>query len=118
MGWEKELKNALSATTITKTNETLVLLFGEIMTDNYKSILKFLEKLLKIQPNNSYVLLALGKVCVNAKLWGRAKDYLEASVGLQKLPETYLELAGLANIMQDHKSANQYYKKGFLLDNY
>ena len=110
---EKEIENSLHI----NLNSELLLLLAKINNSNNNNRIKFLEKLLAKNKDNHYLLFTLGKTCINAKLWGKAKDYLEASLGIEKIPETYLELAGLANILDNQEEANKYYKEGFLLQN-
>lgn len=111
---ENELKFYLKK----ELNNNLLMLFVNLKVDcakkNTKKI-EFLEKLLEKDLNNAYLLLALGKLCVKEKLWGKAKDYFIASNSSKPLPETYLELANLSNLLNETEAANKYYKEGFLL---
>lgn len=49
-------------------------------------------------------------------LWGKARAYLEASIGNKELPETYKELGLLMEYLNEPKLAAEYFKKGLFLN--
>ncbi|NMG44837.1 heme biosynthesis protein HemY [Aromatoleum toluvorans] len=53
------------------------------------------EKWLRMYPKDAGLLYALGRLCANAQLWGKAQSYLEASLNLAPSVETHLALARL-----------------------
>ena len=62
------------------------------------------------------LLLVLGKLCLKNKLWGKAKTYLETSLSLKPIADTYLHLAMLLdNKMQEPAKAQQLYQQGLKL---
>ena len=74
------------------------------------------EKWLQEHPHNTHLLYALGNMCVHRSLWGKAKNYYEASLAIQPLPETYLRLARLMEEqMHNTEAAQEYYRQGLHL---
>lgn len=66
--------------------------------------------------HNENLLLALGRISVRARLWGKAQGYLEASIGARAMPTACLELADLyAEQLQQPDKAAEYYQQGLKL---
>lgn len=85
----------------------------ELDTTAEKKQLDVVEKWLKKHPNDAYLLLALGKMCLSRSLWGKARSYLEASLAINPMPENYLKLARLLEEkMDDQAAAQEYYRQG------
>ncbi|MCK4705672.1 MAG: heme biosynthesis protein HemY [Gammaproteobacteria bacterium] len=94
-------------------SETTVVLYSEldVVIDNKQ--LEQVESWLKDHQHNAHLLLALGKLCLNKKLWGKARSHLEASLFIHAMPETYLKLAQLLEQhMDEAKLAQSYYQQG------
>jgi HemY protein len=51
------------------------------------------EKWLHEHPHDGILLLALGRLCVQRQLWGKAQSYLEASLAVEKSCAAHIELA-------------------------
>ncbi len=97
-------------------NESSIILYSEldVMIDNKK--LEMAESWLKDHQHNAYLLLALGKMCISLSLWGKAKNYLEASISINPMPENYLKLARLLEEhMEEPAAAQEYYRQGLHL---
>lgn len=54
------------------------------------------ERWLRDHPEDPQLLAALGRLCVAAELWGKAQNYLEASISFGDTRGAHLELARLA----------------------
>jgi HemY protein len=79
--------------------------------------LQHAESWLKQHPADSSLLLTLGRLCLQNRLWGKARDYLEASLRLQRNPEACAELARLLAQLGDTQRSNQLFQEGLgLLD--
>jgi HemY protein len=94
-------------------HESSIVLYSEldVMVDNKQ--LEAAEGWLKDHNHNSYLLLALGKMCITRSLWGKARNYLEASIAINPMPENYLKLARLLEEhMNDPSAAQEYYRQG------
>ncbi len=110
---EKTLKIYL----IEKSNEwdpDLIKLYGLIKTDNLQNQIKTAELLLKIHPQDHNILLTLGRLCMQADLIGKAKNYLEKSLAIEENPECYAELGRLSQFMGDKEKSFSCYQKGLL----
>lgn len=68
------------------------------------------EKWLNAQPNDSELLLALGRLCVQAQLWGKAQSYLEASLAVDPSCAVHVELARLFDQLGRPDDANRNYR--------
>ncbi|WP_263143931.1 heme biosynthesis HemY N-terminal domain-containing protein [Pseudomonas sp. RIT-PI-AD] len=65
------------------------------------------------QPGDPALLLTLGRLCLHNQLWGKARDYLESSLTLQRDPETCAELAHLLAELGEVERSNQLFREGF-----
>ena len=74
------------------------------------------EKWLDDFGHNENLLLALGRVAMRARLWGKAQGYFEASIGARATPAACLALAELfEHQLQQPDKAAQYYQQGLKL---
>jgi len=96
--------------------ESSIVLYSEldVLVDNKQ--LEMAESWLKDHQHNAWLLLALGKMCITRSLWGKARNYLEASIAINPMPENYLKLARLLEEhMDDSAAAQEYYRQGLHL---
>ena len=70
------------------------------------------EKWLKTNPENAALLLCLGRICKQQKLWGKAYQYLELSARLAPTAVVYTELGQIAIRRNNLHGALNYYSKG------
>lgn len=70
------------------------------------------EKWLKIQQNNPYLLLTLGRLAKANKLWAKAEEYLQASLQYGARGETYQVLADVLAAEGKDEQVIDAYKKG------
>jgi HemY protein len=62
---------------------------------------------------NAHLLLALGRICIREKLWGKAQGFLEASIGIEQTGQNCLAIAELFDIhLQQPEKAAEYYQLG------
>jgi HemY protein len=97
-------------------HESTIILYSEldVMVDN--SQLEAAEAWLEDHQQNAWLLLALGKMCISRSLWGKARNYLEASISIRPMPENYLKLARLLEEhMNEPVAAQEYYRQGLHL---
>lgn len=64
--------------------------------DEARARIERAERWLREHPGDPQLLAALGRLCVAAELWGKAQNYLEASVSFGDSRSARLELARLA----------------------
>ncbi|OGT92449.1 MAG: hypothetical protein A2286_11930 [Gammaproteobacteria bacterium RIFOXYA12_FULL_61_12] len=76
-------------------SEELIALYGLLEVDEPTRLLTNAEKWLSQRQKDPQLLLALGRLALRARLWGKARSYLEASIGEGEVPEAYRELGGL-----------------------
>ena len=99
-----------------KWDDRLVEAYGLFNASDPNEQLKRTEKWLDDYAKNENLLLALGRICVRAKLWGKAQSYLEASIGVKPMASSCLVLAQLlVNQLQQKDKASRYYQKGLEL---
>lgn len=110
---EKTLRNYLNE----KSNQwdaSLIKLYGLIKTTNLPNQIKAAELWLKTRPYDHNLLLALGRLCIQADLIGKAKNYLEKSLAITEEPESFAELGRLSQLMGDTEKSLCCYQKGLL----
>lgn len=91
-------------------NDELVALYGRLGGDPGGRIAKA-EKWLKQHPENGELLLALGRLCLKQRLWGKAQSYLEASLAVWENRAAMLELAQLFDQLGRLDEANRLYRE-------
>lgn len=98
-------------------NNQLVNFYGQLKVEDTTLQLATAEKWLKEYGSNDILLLALGRICVRLKLWGKAQSYLEASIGSRPRAESCLELANLLKRQElnEPEKACAYYQQGLEL---
>jgi len=98
-----------------KWDDSLAYLYGVIDTSDLTRQLSRAEGWLKKHENNPTLLLTAGRLCVRNNLWGKARQYLEASASIGVHPETYKELGNLLEHMGETEDAREYYRKGLAM---
>lgn len=68
------------------------------------------ESWLNQHPQDAVLLVTLGRLCLRAELWGKARDYLERSVRLAPSRAALLALAQLAERTGDASKAQRLYR--------
>lgn len=68
------------------------------------------EDWLKQQPRDAQLLLALGRLCRQQQLWGKAQSYLEASLSIEPTRLAHLELGALFDRLDRADEANRHYR--------
>ena len=115
LGEYNEAETVLSAAIKRQYDSGLVALYGHLPAADNAQQLKQAEKWLKDRPHDAELLLALGRICVRGALWGKAKDYYEASLAIEHRAETYAELGRLLNQLGDSQGSAQMYAQGLVL---
>ena len=93
----------------------LVYLYGLITVKDKDKQLAAAETWLAGNETNPVLLLTLGRLCTRNRLWGKARSYLDASVGTQARSDTYYELGQLMEKINQPGQAADYYRQGLLL---
>ena len=97
-------------------DDRLIDVYGRFNAGDANAQLKRSEKWLTDYSQNEILLLALGRICVRARLWGKAQGYLEASIGIRPTPACCLALAELfGKHLKENEKAVKYYQMGLEL---
>ena len=97
-----------------KWDQHLILLYGRIRGADPQQQLSFAESLLEQQEKDAVLLLTLGRLCLRSSLWGKARNYLEASIGAAPSAEAYAELGHLLENLGEREQAMDAYRRGLL----
>lgn len=108
---ETLLRNAID----TQWSEEVVYRYGLIQIKDCAVQLKTAEAWLTEHSRSSILLLTLGRLSLRNQLWGKARSYLEASIGIAPKAETYRELGTLLEKMGENKEAMECYREGLRL---
>jgi HemY protein len=93
--------------------DSTVILYSELDVMASEKQIEIAEAWLEHHQHNEHLLFALGKMCISRNLWGKARDYLEASLSVKPMPATYLKLAQLLeDHLDDRRQAQEYYRQG------
>jgi len=100
-----------------KWDTRLIDYYGKLQVEDANAQLATAEKWLQDYGSSDVLLLALGRICIRLKLWGKAQNYLEASVGQKPTVENCLELAELLSREElgNAEKASQYFRQGLEL---
>lgn len=94
----------------TEWDAELVQLYGRVRAGDLTSCIARAEKWLPQHPDDSRLLLALGRLCLAQRLWGKAQIYLEASLSLADQRAVRLELARLFEQTERSGEAMPHYR--------
>ena len=97
-------------------DDSLIEVYGRFEAKDANAQLARAEKWLDDFGHNENLLLALGRISMRARLWGKAQGYLEASIGARPTPAACLALAELfEQQLQQPDKAAEYYQQGLKL---
>ena len=105
---ERDLRRRLD----TQWSRELADAYGELELRDIPAAIRQAESWLGENPHDSALLLALGRLCRKAQLWGKARSYLETSLGLEESRGGWLELAEMLEELDDREAADEAYRKG------
>ncbi len=117
LGADAKAEEVLYAALKRQYDDRLVERYGRVRGQDPARQLANAEGWLKANPENAELLLALGRLSMRNALWGKARDYLEASLRFEHRPETCAELARLLAQLGDNERSNRLFQEGLgLLD--
>ena len=93
----------------------LVRLYGELESADAAQQLRYAEGWLRGRERHPDLLLTLGRLAIRNQLWGKARGYLEASIGGEPRAETYRELGELLEQTGETEEARACFRKGLTL---
>ena len=97
-------------------DEELVERYSRVSSSDLVSQLSSAEAWLKAHPRDPVLLLTLGRLSLKNRLWGKARSYLEASIGARPSAPAYRELGALLESMGEERQALACYRAGLELD--
>ncbi|MCV4261997.1 heme biosynthesis protein HemY [Pseudomonas capsici] len=112
LGAEAQAEEVLRTALKKDYNSHLARLYGLVRGADESKQLQVAEAWLKQHSDDPSLLLSLGRICQQARLWGKARDYLESSLRLQRNPETCAELARLLARLGETDRSNQLFQEG------
>ncbi|MEA3195477.1 MAG: HemY protein [Betaproteobacteria bacterium] len=97
----------------------LVRLYGELprgldaasRAEEARSRIERGEHWLNERNRDAELLSALGRLCAEAELWGKARSFLEAALSFEESRTAHLELARLAEKMGDAEAVQRHYRR-------
>jgi HemY protein len=89
---------------------SLTALYGQCGGARVTARIAEAEKWLQQHPDDACLLLALGRLCLQQQLWGKAQSYLEASLSITETRDAHLELARLADRLGQKAEADRRYR--------
>ena len=117
LGAESEAEEVLRTAIKRQYESHLARLYGLVRGSDVARQLQTAEGWLKQNGDDPGLLLTLGRLSLQNRLWGKARDYLESSLRLQRNPEACAELARLLAGLGDTERSNQLFQEGLgLLD--
>ena len=97
-------------------DDGLIEVYGRYQASDATTQMMRVEKWLDDYGHNEQLLLALGRISVRARLWGKAQSYFEASIGARATAAACMELADLfEQQLQQPEKAVEYYQQGLKL---
>ena len=112
----REINQCLNKHQEEQWDEGVLVAYGNIEGTNPANQLTVAENWLKIKPSNPALLLMLARLSLKAKLWGKARSYLEASIEIQATTSAYHELGNLLEQLGETDRAREYYRLGLDID--
>jgi HemY protein len=95
-------------------DEELVRLYGLVQSSTPQKQLTVSEAWLREHNNSAPLLLALGRISLANQLWGKARDYFEASLSVNPDAEIYAELGRLTAHLGEADKSLRYFQQGLL----
>lgn len=96
-------------------HDALVTLYGNIAGSNPTRQIEQAEKWLQTHPRDANLLLTLSKLCSAQALWGKAQNYLEASLALAPSADAHIRMAELREQAGYTGDACEHYQKALAL---
>jgi len=93
----------------------LVALYGDCQSGDVVAQIEQAEKWLNQHKEDAGLLLALGKLCLHQKLWGKAQNYLDASISIAPGYAAYDALGQLAERLGKSAEAARYFQQAAAL---
>ena len=113
---QKLIESALDGYSEAGWQPELVALYGGLTGPGLTARIAKAENWLRQYPDEAALLLALGRMCMNQRLWGKAQSYLEASLALEETRDAHLALADLCDQLERSDEANRHFRASVRLE--
>ena len=107
LGAQAEAEEVLRSALKRSYDSRLARFYGVLRGADPARQLQTAELWLKQHPQDPALQLTLGRLCLQNQLWGKARDYFESSLKLERHPETCAELARLLAQLGELERSNQ-----------
>lgn len=108
-------RKLLAASLDAQWNGELVTLFGESRAEDVSADIAQAERWLTQRPDDAALLLALGRLCTQQRLWTKAQDYLQRSSEIAPSYSSYTALAELAERLGKPEQTYHYHQQALAL---
>ncbi len=115
LGADEEAETVIRNAMKNNWNPQLATLYGQLRGGDAARQLAIAEDWLKQHADDDRLLLTAARLSMRNELWGKAKSYLEASIGRNPAPESYQLLGMLCEKTNDGEQALAAYRKGVKL---
>jgi HemY protein len=95
-------------------DEELIRLYGLVPSSNPQKQLIVCEAWLRERNNSAPLLLTLGRLSLANELWGKAREYFEASLSFNATADVYAELGRLTAHLGETEKSVRYFQQGLL----
>ena len=95
----------------TEWDSELAAIYAECSGGNTLSQIERAEHWLTTNPRDAVLLLTLGRLCARQALWGKAQNYLEASISVEPTYTAYLAAAQLHDHLGNTDAARRHYRE-------
>ncbi|MBL4821640.1 MAG: hypothetical protein JKY98_11730 [Gammaproteobacteria bacterium] len=108
---KKEAARAIEAFLGNSWSDALIEKYGEVDFSDDAQQLVHAEQWLIQRSDNHVLLLALGRICMRNKLWGKGRNYFENSLRISASAEVYGELSRLTRGLGDQDASEKYFAR-------
>jgi HemY protein len=115
LGAEQDAEELLRSALKRHYDASLVTLYGTLCGKDLQAQLQACEGWLKQQPDDPQLLLALGRLSLQNRLWDKARGYFEASLAQSRSASACAELARLLAHLGEVGRSNQLFQEGLSL---
>jgi len=117
LGAPEEAEEVLRAAIARQYDSRLVELYGQVRGRDLAKQLQTAEGWLKANASDPLLLLCLGRLCLQNRLWGKAREYFESSLSFARSPQACAELARLLAQQGELERSNELFQESLgLLD--
>jgi len=110
-----EVRDELIAALDQNWDETLIILYGCIQTDDYPAQLAMAQKWLELHPNDAVLLRTLGKISMKCSDLEKAEVYISKSLSIEPAVSACRMLGELYDLQGKQVKASEAYKRGLEL---